>query len=127
MEFGILAIGVLLARSRWRPPPSEKRGKGLNALIDPSMRSWAFLLLMIFAFLVPFGYGKQKMKYRTGSSLLTKCKTKLLFPTSTSVAPFFLTPSYAAYIGVDDAKASTLISIMSGKLEKKKLYKIKRK
>lgn len=59
MEFGILAIAVLLARSRWRPPPTEKTGFGLDALIDPSMRTWKFLLLIIFAFFVPFGYGKQ--------------------------------------------------------------------
>ena len=85
MNFGILLIATALARSRYRPPPSSGTG-GLSAFFDKSMMSSSFLLLSIFAFLVPFGY----------------------------IAPFFLAPTYAAYIGVDPARGSTLVSIMSG-------------
>ncbi|KAI8145223.1 major facilitator superfamily domain-containing protein [Fennellomyces sp. T-0311] len=85
MNFGILLIATALARSRYRPPPSSGTG-GLSAFFDKSMMSVSFLLLAIFAFLVPFGY----------------------------IAPFFLAPTYASYIGVDDARGATLVSIMSG-------------
>ncbi|KAI9492498.1 major facilitator superfamily domain-containing protein [Zychaea mexicana] len=85
MNFGILLIATALARSRYRPPPSSN-GNGFGAFFDKSMMTIPFLLLVIFAFLVPFGY----------------------------VAPFFLAPTYASYIGVDAARGSTLISILSG-------------
>ncbi|KAI9274758.1 major facilitator superfamily domain-containing protein [Phascolomyces articulosus] len=85
MIFGILLIATALARSRYRPPPSSNGG-GLGALFDKSMMSISFVLLSIFAFLVPFGY----------------------------IAPFFLAPTYASYIGQDAQAGSTLVSILSG-------------
>ncbi|KAI7848429.1 major facilitator superfamily domain-containing protein [Circinella umbellata] len=83
--FGILLVATALARSRYLPPPSSN-GKGLGAFFDQSMMSIAFVLLSLFAFLVPFSY----------------------------VTPFFLAPTFASYLGEDAAHGSTLVSILSG-------------
>ncbi|KAI9253802.1 major facilitator superfamily domain-containing protein [Phascolomyces articulosus] len=67
-----------------RYPPQRSNGKPWN-IFDPSLLNLPFSFLLLFALFVPFGY----------------------------VAPFFLTPTYADYIGVDASAGSTLISIMS--------------
>ncbi|KAI8391116.1 major facilitator superfamily domain-containing protein [Radiomyces spectabilis] len=54
-------------------------------IIDRSLINFHFCILLLFGLIVPFGY----------------------------VAPFFLTPTYAAYINVDASRGATLVSVMS--------------
>ncbi|KAI8145443.1 major facilitator superfamily domain-containing protein [Fennellomyces sp. T-0311] len=67
-----------------RYPPAPSNGKPWN-LLDRALLSWPFAFLLLFSLFVPFGY----------------------------VAPFFLTPTYADYIGADASSGATLVSIMS--------------
>ncbi|KAF7723454.1 hypothetical protein EC973_002007 [Apophysomyces ossiformis] len=83
LGFALLSIATVLALSRWRPPSTPDRKWW--AVFDISLIDRDFGLLLLFTLFVPFGY----------------------------IAPFFLTPTYAAYIGVDAANGATLVSIMS--------------
>lgn len=81
--FALLAIGTCMAISRY-PPPNPKGGSSL-AIFDRALMTWKYFFIVVFSFLVPFGY----------------------------VAPFFLTPTYATVIGVDASMGASLVSIMS--------------
>ncbi|KAI9488484.1 major facilitator superfamily domain-containing protein [Zychaea mexicana] len=81
---GFGLLSIATALAVSRYPPAPSNGKPWN-VFDRSLLSWPFAFLLLFALLVPFGY----------------------------VAPFFLTPTYAAHIGVDASSGSTLVSIMS--------------
>ncbi|KAG0170499.1 hypothetical protein DFQ28_001813 [Apophysomyces sp. BC1034] len=83
MGFGILLIATALAKSRWRPPPSAS--SVFSSMIDLSLIDTRFSILLLFGFIVPFGY----------------------------VGPFFLAPTYGPAIGMSIASAAALVSIMS--------------
>ncbi|CAO3599801.1 unnamed protein product [Absidia cylindrospora] len=82
MIFGLLCIATALAMSRFKPSASKRPW---YALVDTSLLGTQFNLLVLFAFLVPFGY----------------------------ISAFFLMPTYATFIGVDAANGAALVSIMS--------------
>ncbi|KAI8062652.1 major facilitator superfamily domain-containing protein [Gongronella butleri] len=83
MMFALLAIATALARSRWNLKSSP--GHKWYELVDTSLLTRDFNLLWLFCLLAPFGY----------------------------LAPFFLAPTYASYIGASDQQGAAIVSIMS--------------
>ncbi|KAI8074537.1 major facilitator superfamily domain-containing protein [Gongronella butleri] len=82
--FGILVIAVALAFSLRRPPNS---GRGYFAsMVDTRLLDHDFSIILVFTFLVPFGY----------------------------LGPYFVCPQYATYLGYDATTGANLVSIMSG-------------
>ncbi|ORX49935.1 MFS general substrate transporter [Hesseltinella vesiculosa] len=82
--FGILVIATSLAFSKFRPASS---GHGyFSSMVDIKLLSHDFNVLLVFCFLVPFGY----------------------------LGPYFLAPQYATYLGYDATTGANLVSIMSG-------------
>lgn len=86
---GLLLLGAAFARSRYRPPPSAPTLPGVIGIFwDPDMQTVSFALLMIFSFLAPASF----------------------FPGAV------LSPSYTAYLGESKETASSVVSLICGKV-----------
>ncbi|KAI8991431.1 major facilitator superfamily domain-containing protein [Mycotypha africana] len=83
--FALLCIATALATCRYRPPSSANGKDKWYHIFDRRLINRKFVLLLCFGFFVPFGY----------------------------VAPFFLAPQFAQYIGLDTATGAAMISVMS--------------